>query len=225
MSAVQCRCLAESPNQWNPAQPSLVLVHPRWLEEPARLRGAQVVLRNETVADAAALLRAGARRVYLADAALRQPRACADLAQQFGQDRVGLHVMVQRQAVSWSIETESNADFSVMTPSLCAPTWELLFSDGQPSGVHALPWLAEQRGAGVNTILLRADIDDDADLNLCATAVEQLADALWVAPLSQVPRELFDWVQFGQVRQLVLPTALYAQRHALLKPRAAPLAA
>jgi hypothetical protein len=73
----------------------------------------------------------------------------------------------------------------------------------------------------VSTVLLRADIADDVDLNLCAGLVEAVGEKLWVAPLNDLAPPVADWVNFGQVTQLALPAALYHRRHALIPREAA----
>ena len=177
---------------------------------------AQVVLHGEPVGMAAALLNAGAKKVFLGEAALYDSTMVSHLVHAFGTGRIGLHVPVQRQSVSWSFETESNEDFNVLTPTLCEPVWEVLKANGESSGVRAASWVGAMLQLGVGTVLLRADIGDDADLNLCAGLVESVGDKLWVAPLSDTAPVLADWISFGQVTQLALPAALYHRRHSLM---------
>jgi len=104
----------------------------------------------------------------------------------------------------------------VRTPTLCEPVWEVLKANGESSGVRAASWVGAMLQLGVGTVLLRADIGDDADLNLCAGLVESVGDKLWVAPLSDTAPVLADWISFGQVTQLALPAALYHRRHSLM---------
>jgi hypothetical protein len=99
--------------------------------------------------------------------------------------------------------------------------WEVFKANGESSGVRAAGWIDAMLRHGVSTVLLRADISDDADLNLCAGLVESLGSRLWVAPLNDPHPPIADWVAFGQVRQLALPAALYHRRHALVPREAA----
>lgn len=214
--SVQFCCMARNPGEVAPGVPVFVRYTPR-LESFAHSIGrAQVVLEAQPESTATALLDAGVQRVFVAEAALRDSSLVQRLLKRFGAARVGLHVPVQRQAVSWSFDSESNADFSVVTPSLCQPVWEVLNAVGDPTGVRAMPWIDEMLDRGVQTVLLRADIRDDADLNLCAGMVETLGDKLWLAPLSDPSPPVADWIAYGQARQLVLPTALYLRRREFL---------
>ncbi|MDD5029472.1 MAG: HisA/HisF-related TIM barrel protein [Rhodoferax sp.] len=215
--SVQFCCLAKNFSEASPAQPTLICCTPRLASVPSLVKNAQVVLAGESEAAATSLLQAGAKKVLLGEAALFDSSMVTRLVQAFGSARIGLHVPVQRQSVSWSFETESNADFSVVTPSLCEPVWEVLKASGEPSGVRAANWVNAMLQHGVSSILLRADMTDDADLNLCAGLVETVGDKLWVAPLTDTPPVLADWIEFGQVSQLALPAALYQRRHALVK--------
>lgn len=214
--SVTCCCLAQTVSEVNPVIPTLLMSHPRLAQMPSVVHGARVVLGSETEQHAADLLQAGAGKVFLGDAALLDSSVVTRLAQRFGQERLGLHVTVQRQAVSWSFETESNADFSVVTPSLCEPVWEVLRANGSASDVRAKAWMQAMAAHGIDEFLLRADIADDTDLNLCADMTETFARGLWMAPRSNKMSPFTDWVTFGRVTQLALPTPLYAQRHRLL---------
>lgn len=216
---VNCRCLAHTLAEVSSVVPTFVMCTPRLPQLPHLVRGARVVLGCETEAQAAQLLQTGARQVFVGQAALDDPLLLTRLLQRFGQGRVGLHLPVRRQPVNWSFETTSNADFKVVTPSLCEPVWEVLRSDGSATAVRAKTLLQAAVGQGVDDLLLRVDMADDTDLNLCADMVETFARRLWVAPLTvNTPQALpwVDWVEFGQVTQLALPAKLYAQRNKLL---------
>lgn len=213
---VQFCCLAQTPGEVVPSVPAFVHYTPTLTSGSTALARASVVLGAESEATAAALLEAGISRVLVGEAALRDAGVMARLVQRFGAARLGLHVPVQRQAVSWSFETESNADFSVVTPSLCEPGWEALLASGAPSGILVNGWLDAMLRHGLQTVLLRVDLRDDADLNLCAGMVEELGSRLWLAPLSDPAPAIADWISFGQVTQLALPAALYRRRAELL---------
>jgi hypothetical protein len=177
---------------------------------------ANVVLNAESDVVAASLLDAGAAKVFLGEIALLDGSVVPRFVKRFGAGRIGLHVAVQRQSVSWSFDTESNADFRVVTPSLCEPTWEVLRANGERSGIRANSWIDEMLRCGLQTVLLRADICDDTDLNLCAGMVEALGSKLWVTPLNDPAPPIADWIRFGQATQIALPVALYHRRHSLL---------
>ena len=126
------------------------------------------------------------------------------LVARHGAERIGIYAPLRRQAVSWSFDTVSNADFRVVTPSFCEPSWEVLRADGSGTGTLAAWWLKAMRELGAGSLLVRADITDDTDLNLCATLVEEFGAALWLGPLQGKIPSLADWVRYGQLRQLAL---------------------
>lgn len=175
---------------------------------------AGIVLTNGSEARAEDLLAAGARQVLIGEAALLDSGSIERLVEKYGKERIGLYVPVRNLAVDWSFETVSNADFKVVTPSVCEPTWEVLRADGSGTGTHAEWWVGQMVERGARTVLLHADIEDDIDLNLCAGLVEKLGEQLWVAPRTNCTPPLADWIAFGQVRQLALPADLYQQREA-----------
>lgn len=213
---VRFSCLARNWTEVRPAVPTFLQYSPRLTGMAQMIRGAQVVLGAEPEATAVQLLDAGANRVLLGDAALHDAGVVVRLAQRFGAARIGVHVPVRRQAVSWSLETESNEDFNVVTPSFCEPVWEVLLANGETSPHRAVAWVDAMLGLGIRSFLLRVDIADDADLNLCAGMVETLGTKLWLAPHNDPNPSLADWVNYGQVRQLALPASLYHRRHQLL---------
>lgn len=159
---------------------------------------------------AAVLLAAGARRVLLGEAALRDSSLVSTLATEFGEGSIGVYAPARRLEVRWSFDTVSNADFKVLTPSLGAPAWEVLSADGEGTGTHALWWIGEMLELGAAEALLRVDIRDDADLNLCADCVERYGRRLWIGPLADEAPAIADWIALGQARQLALPPALLA---------------
>jgi hypothetical protein len=180
--------------------------------DAARLAAAAgIVLPRAGTGRAAALLAAGARRVLVGEAALLDGSIVSALAATFGGERVGVHVPGRRFEVTWSFDASSNADFKVMTPSLGAPAWEVLRADGTPTGTQALWWIDAMFGLGASEALLRVDIRDDADLELCAECVERFGDRVWLGPRMDPAPALADWVRLGRVRRLALPPALYAR--------------
>lgn len=173
---------------------------------------AAIILSDANEARAEALLEAGAQQVLIGEAVLIDSGIIERLVTKFGKERIGLYVPVQNLAVDWAFETVSNADFKVVTPSICEPTWEVLRADGSGTGTHAEWWIGQMVERGAQTVLLCADIEDDIDLNLCAGLVEKLGDQLWISPRANCAPPLADWIAFGQIRQLALPPDLYQQR-------------
>ncbi len=154
------------------------------------------------------LLRAGAPRVFVGEAALLDGTLVETLVAEFGGKRIGLHVPVRRMRVDWSMDAVSNADFRVMTPSVCEPCWEILRADGSRSGTHAGWWIGEMFRLGASGALLRADMTDDADLNILAGLTEHWGERLWLAPLDDPAPDFAAWVELGGARQLVATGAL-----------------
>lgn len=165
---------------------------------------AGVVLAEGDETRAATLLNIGAPLVLIGEAALRDSSIVNRLAAAHGAERIGVYAPVWRQAISWSFETASNADFKTVTPSHCEPAWEVLRADGGSTGTLAAWWLAAVRDLGASRFLVHTDLRDDADLNLCADLVERFGDALWLAPLGRPSVPLADWVRYGHARQLAL---------------------
>lgn len=174
--------------------------------DPCRIEG--VVMPDGDGAHARKLLQAGAPRVFIGEAALRDSALVEALVAEFGGKRIGLHVPVRRMRVDWSMDAVSNADFRVMTPSVCEPCWEILRSDGSRSGTHAGWWIGEMFKLGASSALLHADMRDDADLNILAGLTERWGERLWLAPLDDPAPDFAAWVELGGVRQLVATEAL-----------------
>lgn len=176
---------------------------------PGRTGDCLVLLPTEGFDRARELLDAGHGGVLLGEAALKDSRGLAKLAAEAGAARVGVLVPVKRMQVSWTMDTESNADFRFMRPSLCEPSWEIVMADGRRTGTIASWWLGEVFGLGVGFALLRADISDDADLNICAGLAEQFGERIWFSTLTSAEPRLDDWVRWGHVRRLALARPLY----------------
>lgn len=211
---IECRCISDSFTEMPGEQ---------FLFDSPTVDGHEhgshcVVLTEGNEQRAESLLAAGVGCVLLGECALLDSRVVERLVAKHGGERIGLYVPVRKLAVDWSFETVSNADFKVITPSLCEPTWEILRADGSGTGTHAEWWLGEMLKHGIQTVLLRADIRDDTDLNLCAGMVERFASQLWLAPLHDSEPPLADWLAFGQVRRLALPPALFIRRDEWIAP-------
>ena len=175
-----------------------------------------IVLPTGDESRAIALLSAGARQVLLGEAVLSDADLVPRLAARFGTARVGVFVPARRMEVRWSFDTVCNADFRVVTPSLCEPGWEILRTDGSATGIRVDGWLGELRKRGAARVLVQVDIGDDTDLNLCAGLVGKLGESLWIAPRQQHDPMLADWVAYGKATQFALPPGLFARRADLL---------
>ncbi|MFN6960804.1 MAG: hypothetical protein ACK4N6_01055 [Rhodocyclaceae bacterium] len=163
-------------------------------------------------ARAATLLTAGAPLVFLGEGALFDGELVRRMAQSYP-GRIGIYALAQRQAVSWTLDTVSNADFRTVTPSVGEPAWEVLKANGAPTGTLLGWWLAAMRERGATQFLVHVDVRDDTDLNILAGLVETFGEGLWVGPRSDegcLPFE--EWINYGHCRQLVLSASIY-ERH------------
>jgi hypothetical protein len=174
---------------------------------PAQLSNIGVVLEGGGLAQARARLAAGARQVLLADAALEDISLMRSALAEFGGERVGAWLPARRAAVSWTLDTRSNGDFKCMSPSNPQARWEVLTSDMHSTGTDVGRWVEQLVHAGVQTILISVDMQDDRDLDLCAGLVECFGARLWFSSLTAVDVDFGAWVEFAQVSRLVLPAA------------------
>lgn len=213
--SLQLRCVAECAELPDGVDPADVFAF-----DDERIDGklaalAGVVLRAAGETRAEALFAAGAARVFVGEAALRDSGVVERLAAKFGAGRVGVYVSARRIEVGWSFDTTSNADFRVVTPSQCEPGWEMLRADGSRSGVRVHWWLGEVMQRGAAAALVQVDLRDDADLNLCAGLVEDFGERLWLGPLDDAEPALDDWVGYGRIARMALPPPLFARRDVL----------
>ncbi len=198
-------------------------VEPAALTTPVTVRRLSGMLPPEGgEAGIRAILDAGAQHVFIGEDALLDGALIEKLVTEYGSGRIGLHVPVRRMQVSWSMDIDSNADFRVMTPSVCEPCWEILRADGTRSGTHAAWWIGEMFRLGATDALIRADIEDDADLNILAGLTERWGDRLWLAPLNETNPDLESWVNLGGAARLAVPDAIYQNSPYLTALRSAP---
>jgi hypothetical protein len=140
--------------------------------------------------------------------------AIGRLAAEYGSKRIGIYVPAKRMEVSWAIDTLSNADFKFMRPSVCEPCWEILDGAGERTGTHAAWWIGEMLSSGASSAFVRVEMEDDADLNICAALVERFGERLWLSPHGCSPELLARWTLEGKARQLALPAAELAMKQA-----------
>lgn len=150
------------------------------------------------------LARRGADCVLLGEAALRDSTLIPSLIAELGEGRAGVWVPARRMSVSWALDRDSNADFRCVAPSRPAPAWDVLDSQGNGTGTDAAWWTGEMLKRGAAMALHAVDMGD-ADLNICAGLTEEYGPRLWFTPLREPDADLRPWVQYGHVRNLVLP--------------------
>ncbi len=174
-------------------------------ELPSRLSNVSVVLEGGGLDRVRARLAAGARQVLLAGVALQDAALMRTAIAEFGAARVGAWLPAQRVAVSWVLDTQSNGDFKCMAPSNPQASWEVLTGDLQSTGTEVGARIEQLVHAGLQTILISVDMQDDRDLDLCAGLMERFGAHLWFSPFTTVDADLASWIEFGQVNALVLP--------------------
>jgi hypothetical protein len=174
---------------------------------------AGIVLVKEPEARARELLQAGASKVFVGEAALKDASLVGRLAAEFGTERIGIYATAMRMEVSWALDTVCNADFRFMMPSRCEPCLEILDATGSRTGTELGGWIGEMAKLGASSVLLRADVRDGSDLNLVAGLAEQYGERLWIGPLEDTEPPLADWIEHAGVRQLALPYALLERVH------------
>lgn len=172
---------------------------------PEDLTHVSVVLPRGGADRARKLVARNADRVLLGDAAVRDSGIVGALAEEFGEHRLGLWMPVRRMAVSWSLDTESNADFRCITPSRVKPAWEILLSDGSATGTDAGWWAGQMLARGAGAVLIAADLASDTDLNICAELAEPFADRVWLTPRTEAAPDLRPWAEYGHVHHFVIP--------------------
>jgi len=173
---------------------------------PESLSGLNVAMGAGSEARVAELLARDAERVLLGELALTDSAAVERLVAQHGGERIGIWVRSARSVISWTLDVEPpNAGFRCMMPSMGVAGWDVLKSDGTPTGTDAEWWIGQMLGMGVSMALVSIDMEDK-DLNICATLILNHGDKIWLSPRHEPNANLEPWVRWGQVRQLVLPT-------------------
>ncbi|WP_127474921.1 HisA/HisF-related TIM barrel protein [Sulfurivermis fontis] len=187
--------------------------------------GAHVVMERGALARIETLLAAGASRVLLGEKALLDTTMVQDAIARFGTQRIGLWLPARRMAVSWSLDRESNADFSFVMPTCPVPRWELLLADGTGTGTDAAWFAREMARQGVEQLVISLHQATADDLGLCAELSEELGDRLWLT-FAEGGSDPAPWIAHGGVRQLIVNAdacnAVELERLAAAVPPAAP---
>jgi hypothetical protein len=182
-----------------------------------------VVLPAGDEAHARAWLARGVARVFPGDAALRDSTLVERLATEFP-GRIGVYAPARRMGVSWILDSHSNADFRVMTPSVCEPCWEVLTAAGKGTGTHLHWWVGEMFQRGAADVLVRIDTGDDTDINILHGLVEEWGERLWVGPLIDSTPDYASWVAVAGATQLVVTPTVAADHPFLVALEAPPSA-
>src|SRR5450755_2971271 len=130
-----------------------------------------------SVADAQAVLDAGADKVSVNSAALQRPELIDELAQQFGAQCVVLAIDAKTRA---SADPEDPGD-SVAPPVAAHPGWEAYLSGGRtPAGRDAVAWAQEGVRRGAGEILLTSMDRDGTNAGYDLGLTRAVADAVSV---------------------------------------------
>jgi hypothetical protein len=152
-----------------------------------------------------ALLAAGVCQVLIGEVALFDNNLVSDVVKQYGGERIGIWLPVRRASANWSLDRESNADFSFISISTPLARWMALRNDGCLTDVDALWWAGEMLKAGCSSVMVSVDDPQDDDLLACAEMSEIAADHFWLDTGSADVEELRFWVKYGHVQQLIVP--------------------
>lgn len=187
--------------------------------------GAHVVMERGALTRIETLLAAGACRVLLGEKALLDTALIQDAIARFGAQRIGLWLPARRMAVSWSINRESNADFSFIMPTCPVPRWELLLADGTGTGTDAAWFAREMARLGVEQLVISLHQASEDDLGVCAELNEEIGGRLWLTfAAGQVDHA--EWIGYGGVRRLIVNAdicnAVELERLAAAVPPVAP---
>lgn len=178
------------------------------LDDPAReaedFAGLCVVAPGCDEVRAEALAEAGAERVFVQRLALEAPEAVDALVEKIGADRLGLWMPVAMIPVRWTMDRESNADFTFLGPSLACPTWEILV-DGQGTGTHAVWWAEQMQARGIESALVAVYAGDQNDENQCAIVASRFGKGFWLTAQKRGDDAALEtYVRYSGARQLVL---------------------
>lgn len=197
------RTLADAPF----TEPVFINADSNPLSGTVDLANATIVLPTGGETTARDWLDSGAERVLFADAAVKDTTLVKRMIEALGDGKVGVWLPVKRMGVTWVLDKTSNADFSIMTPSIGKPSWEVLLSNGARTGIDADWWSRQMLAQGASCILVSVDYSDWHDQNIAAELLEKVHHALWLSPLYQnsVEWKPEDWHQYAGIRQLVVP--------------------
>lgn len=187
--------------------------------------GAHVVMERGSLARAATLFTAGASRVLLGAAALLDTALVQEAIARYGTQRIGLWLPARRMAVSWSINRESNADFSFIMPTCPVPRWELLLADGTGTGTDAAWFAREMARRGVEHLVLSLHQAEADDVAIGAELCGELGERLWLT-FADAHTDPAEWIRDSGARQLIVNTdactAVELERLAAAVPSTAP---
>jgi cyclase len=145
-----------------------------------------------SVDDVAAVLRAGADKVAINTAAIKNPRIVTDIARRFGSQCMVLSIQAKQQGDSW----------------------EAYFDNGREhSGVDAVEWAEQGQALGAGEILLTS-VDQEGtakgfDLPLIKTICDRVDIPVIASGGMGSPRDLVDAVNIGTADAIAMAHVLH----------------
>ncbi len=151
------------------------------------------------------LLAAGACKVLIGEAALLDSELVKEMVEKHRAERIGIWLPVRRTSANWSLDSESNADFTFVAITTPLPRWMVRRADGSLTDVDALWWAGEMMKLGSLSVVVSVSEPHDDDLLSCAEMSEIAADNFWLDTATTDIEELRFWVKYGHAQWLVMP--------------------
>ncbi len=124
-----------------------------------------------TVNDMRAILRAGADKIAVNSAAVRNPELITQGAEEFGSQAVVVAIDAKKQG--------SNSQFTIHNSQSTISTWEVYVSGGRkPTGLDAVEWAREAERRGAGEILLTSMDGDGAQAGYDIELTRAVSDAV-----------------------------------------------
>ena len=194
---------------------------------PSAARGVCVVIDEASIGHAQALLRAGAPMAFIAATSTTSLEHVARLAGDAGSQHVGVFIDAAPMEVRWHLDSESNADFRTLVPSMPEACWELLDARADRTGIRVDACLRRAFERGATAAIVRVELGEprDSDLNVCAGLVERFGQRIWIAPRDATPCSLEPWIRYAGASRFVLPPEWHAAAVLALQAQESPHAA
>jgi cyclase len=157
-----------------------------------------------SVSDVRDMLRAGADKVAINTAAIREPQLITDVSRRFGSQCVVLSVEAKRVDGAWQAYTNNGREYT---------------------GRDVLEWVKEAVDRGAGEVLLTSIDQEGTRKGYDIELVRRVADAVPVPVIASggmgTPQHLIDVVREGHADAVAIADALHYKRHTLEDIRAA----
>ncbi|MFQ5401662.1 MAG: imidazole glycerol phosphate synthase subunit HisF [Anaerolineae bacterium] len=135
-----------------------------------------------TVADMRAILRAGADKVAINSAAVRNPDLITQGAREFGSQAIVVAIDARRVSNQYSVSSKQSAEnsqFTIHNSQFTISKWEVYVSGGRkPTGLDAVEWAQEAERRGAGEILLTSMDGDGTKAGYDIELTRAVADAV-----------------------------------------------